>query len=237
MKLHHWPFAALFACVGAAAWAGPPYDTDDPEPTDTGHWEIYAFGQGDRADGETESAAGVDLNYGALPGVQLTATVPLDFASNTRAAFGDLEFGVKYRFVHDEAAGFQVAAFPRAILPTAPRRFGTGRVQLRLPLWAQQEFGRWSLFGGGGVTLNPGAGNRDYWQFGLALTRDVSPRLSLGGEITHETADAIGAGGTTALGAGAIYRLGGPFSLLASGGPSFGRDDGVHAYLALGVAF
>jgi hypothetical protein len=69
------------------------------------------------------------------------------------------------------------------------------------------------------------------------LTREVSPRLSLGGEITHETADSAGAGATTALGAGAVYRLGGPFSLLASGGPSFGRDDGVRAYVARGLAF
>ena len=32
-------FAALLA--PAAAWAGPPFMTDDPEPTETGHWEIY----------------------------------------------------------------------------------------------------------------------------------------------------------------------------------------------------
>lgn len=237
MKRLRWPFAVALACAGGVAWAGPPYDTDDPEPTEPGHWEIYAFGQGDRADGETEGATGLDLNYGALPGVQLTATVPVDFASGTHGAFGDVELGVKYRFVRDEAASVQIAAFPRVILPTAPRRFGTGRVRMLVPLWAQKDFGPWSLFGGGGITFNPGAGNRDYWQFALALTRDVSPRLSLGGEITHETADEAGGAGATSLGVGAVYRLGGPFSLLASGGPTFGRDDGVHAYVALGLAF
>ena len=44
MKLVH--FAALaLAGSATAAFAGPPYLTDDPIPTDTGHWEIYAFGR------------------------------------------------------------------------------------------------------------------------------------------------------------------------------------------------
>ncbi len=77
------------------------------------------------------------------------------------------------------------------ILPTASRRFGTGRVRLLLPVWAQKDFGPWSLFGGGGYMINPGAGNRDFWQSGVALTRAVTPRLSLGGEIAHEGPDAV----------------------------------------------
>jgi len=28
--------------------AGPPFLTDDPEPVDLKHWEVYVFGQGDR---------------------------------------------------------------------------------------------------------------------------------------------------------------------------------------------
>ena len=59
---------------------------------------------------------------------------------------------------------------------TRDRRFGTGRVRLLLPMWAQKDFGPWSLFGGGGYMINPGAGNRDFWQSGVALTRQVTPR-------------------------------------------------------------
>ena len=41
-------FAALvLAGVAAPAVAGPPYLTDDPVPTDTSHWEIYAFTGGE----------------------------------------------------------------------------------------------------------------------------------------------------------------------------------------------
>jgi hypothetical protein len=34
--------AALAATV-SRAWAGPPYVTDDPEPTRTGGWENHLF--------------------------------------------------------------------------------------------------------------------------------------------------------------------------------------------------
>lgn len=33
--------ATLGLLAPATAWAGPPFLTDDPEPTETGHWEIY----------------------------------------------------------------------------------------------------------------------------------------------------------------------------------------------------
>ena len=233
--------AGALALLGAAATAGPPYAADDPEPTDTGHWEIYAFGAGAADHGMVEGAAGLDLNYGPAPNVQLTATLPLDYAfdGRTRAGTGDVELGLKYRFLHDARAGFSIAIFPRVILPTAGHRFGTGRAQLLLPVWAQRNFGPWSLFGGGGYTLNPGAGNRNFWQGGLALTRTVNPRLSLGAELAYQGPDEAGARGTLAVHGGGIYRLGGPFSLLLSGGPDFARGGGTSAdfYAALGLNF
>lgn len=153
---------------------------------------------------------------------------------------GDLELGVKYRFLHAERSGVDVAVFPRLILPTARRGFGTGRVALLLPVWAQKDFGPWSLFGGAGYTINPGAGNRDYWGGGLAFTRTVTPRLSLGAEVTRQGPDARGGHRTTGLGLGGIYKLGGPFALLFSAGPSFEhgrRGAAANGYVALGINF
>jgi hypothetical protein len=237
--------AAGLAWWAGAAAAGPPYVTDDPEPTDLGHWEIYAFAGGTSVEHGYEGGVGVDLNYGLVKDVQITATLPLEVAHSggaagpgTRAAAGDVEIGVKYRFLH--GAGLDVAAFPRVILPTAGKGFGSGRVALLLPVWAQRDFGPWSLFGGGGYTINPGAGNRDFWQSGAALTRTVSPRLSLGGEATWQEADAIGGHSETSVGLGGIVKLGGPFSLLVSGGPVWQhhvRQTQYRAYAALGLAF
>jgi len=227
------PFAA------PSALAGPPYATDDPEPTDPGHWEIYAFTSGTRVTGLVDGQTGLDLNYGAVPGVQLTATLPLAFATGQGAGTGDLEFGVKYRFLHKEAAGVSFALFPRLIAPTANHRFGTGRAQFLLPLWGQKDMGHWSLFGGGGYMLNPGRGNRDFWTGGVALTREIGSRLSLGGEVTREGPGAVGDHATTNLGLGGSYRLRGPFALLFSAGPGFSQGTGTqfHAYAALALNF
>ncbi|MBA2920495.1 hypothetical protein GON01_02170 [Sphingomonas sp. MAH-20] len=241
MRIRVRALVALVALPGAA-WAGPPYVTDDPQPTDLDHWEIYAFGAGQRAHGSWDGAAGLDLNYGGLPGVQLTATLPVDLShdsSGTHAGGGDVELGVKYRFLHREAAGLDIAVFPRVILPTARRRFGTGRAQVLLPVWAEKDWGRWSLFGGGGYTINPGAGNRDFWQGGAALTRTVSERLSLGAEATLEGPDAVGGHAVAGLGVGGVFRLGGPFALLVSGGPIHEHHGptGWRGYAALGINF
>ncbi|MEO7177959.1 MAG: transporter [Allosphingosinicella sp.] len=236
--------APALAAFGSAAVAGPPYDTDDPEPTELGHWEIYAFAAGARAHGNIDGTVGLDLNYGPIDDVQLTATLPVSLTheagGRTQAGPGDVELGVKYRFFHSEKAGFSVAAFPRVFVPTAGRRFGSGRVGLLLPVWAQKDFGPWSVFGGGGYTINPGAGNRNYWQTGLTVTRAIGDRLSLGVELTHESADAIDGHSATRLGFGGIRSLGGPFSLLVSAGPTFEhrtKPVQFHAYAALRLSF
>ena len=233
--------AILLGLLPGWAWAGPPYDTDDPEPTDLRHWEIYLFGAGARSGGAFDGSAGLDLNYGAVKDVQLTATLPIDFTRGpgARTGIGDVELGVKYRFFHDDAAGVSIAAFPRLILPTSGRRYGSGKTAMLLPVWAQKDVGKWSLFGGGGYMINPGAGNCGYWQEAIAVTRDVSPRLSIGGEATHRGPDTIGSRATSTIGLGALWRIKGPLALLASAGPSFAghKGDRYHAYLALGLNF
>lgn len=229
------------ALLPGAAFAGPPYDTDDPEPTDHRHWEIYLFGAGARSGGAFEGSTGVDLNYGVVQDVQLTATMPLDFTRGigARTRVGDLEFGVKYRFWYDESAGVSIAAFPRIILPSSGKRYGSGKTGVLLPIWMQKDVGKWSVFAGGGYAINPGAGNRNSWQIAGAVTREVSSKLSLGAEATHRGPDSIDGRPTTTLGLGGTYRLKGPLSLLASAGPSFGGREGdrYHAYVALGLSF
>lgn len=234
---------AALAFMGAAApaIAGPPYLTDDPVPTDTGHWEIYAFASGEGRRSALDQDAGFDLNYGAVEGVQLTATLPLSFShaphEGWRSGTGDVELGTKYRFIDDKAAGFSAAIFPRVILPTASRSPGE-KMRLLLPLWLGKDFDGTSLFGGGGYMLNPGAGNRDFWQVALALTHDVTRNVSMGAEIARQGADTIGGTPQTRAGVGAIVRLSEHQSLLFSGGPTWadGRT-GYHFYGALGLNY
>ncbi|MFL6763598.1 MAG: transporter [Sphingomicrobium sp.] len=241
MKVVGW--VAAFA-LGAAvpAFAGPPYQTDDPEPTELGHWEIYNFVTVDGRNSELDGEGGLDLNYGGAKGLQLTATLPIAFSrsrqSGWRAGSGDLELGAKYRFVNDEKRGWQAAIFPRAILPTSAKDLGGKRVRFLLPLWVQKDFGSTSLFGGGGYEINPGAANKDFWQASVAVTHDIGNTLSLGTEVTWRSADTRGGESSTGVDVGLIHKLGGPYSLLLAGGPNFsGGQTSYHSYAALALNF
>lgn len=235
---------AAFTLASAAtpALAGPPYQTDDPEPTELGHWEIYNFigvdGRGEMIDGE----GGVDLNYGAAKGLQLTATLPVAFsrdaADGWRLGRGDVQLGAKFRFFNDEVNGWQAAVFPRVILPTSARGLGGNRVRVLLPLWVQKNVGKTSLFGGGGYELNPGPGNKNFWQAGVAVTHEFTSKLSLGGEAYWQSPDMRAGSDSSGVDVGLIHKLGGPYSLLLAGGPRFSTGHtGYHCYAALGLNF
>lgn len=228
----------------AAAWAGPPFLTDDPEPTETGHWEIYApLVDAEGRGGAFSGAAGVELNYGAARNVQLTVELPAAYdhdASGTTWGAGDVAVSVKYRFYHDERRGLSIAAFPGVTLPTATKGLGADRVTGFLPVWVQKDSGPWSVFGGGGYAINPGAGNRNYATGAIAVSREVTQSLTLGVEAERKGADTVDGAATTSLGLGAIYRLRPPVRLLASAGPTFedkGGGTGFHAFLAVGLDF
>jgi len=229
--------AKAVACMAALGWAltplsalaGPPYLTDDPQPTDPGHWEIYNFAQGAVADGVLQGEAGLDLNYGAAKDLQLTAVLPVGFyddrgvsAAGLRTGTGMIELAVKYEFLHQRDGSWtpDVSVFPRVLIPTE-HNFGYSRANLFLPIWAEKDVGPWSIFGGGGYELNPGPGARNFWQGGLAVNREVNRRLQLGVEVYGQTADAAVADGYTALNAAAICKLTAHWSLLGSAGPTW----------------
>jgi len=234
-------FGVAALLVAAPAVAGPPFITDDPEPTDTGHWEIYAFGDGQAEGSSMDADTGLDLNYGVVRDVQLTATVPLSFehepGSTWRGGTGDLELAVKYRFLDEEKNGISAAFFPRVFLPTSTLRSGE-RIQLLLPLWAQKDFGSTSVFGGSGYEINPGPGNRDFWQEGAAVTHDFAPGFTGGVEIAHQGPESDGGTSETDAGAGVIVHLSGIASFLASAGPTWtDHRTGYHFYVSLGLNF
>jgi len=42
-------------------------------------------------------------------------------------------------------------------------------VQAFLPVWMQKDVGDWTVYGGGGYWINPGAGQKNWWFTGLAV--------------------------------------------------------------------
>lgn len=218
--------AQMILCTTPAA-AGPPFMTDDPEPVDLGHWEIYGFTAGSHVRGNTGGTlAGVEVNYGAAPNLQLHLIAPLAFDrpgdGTIRAGMGDLELGAKYRFItpDDDDSFPQIGTFPLLEVPAgdAQRGLGSGEVKAFLPLWLQKDFGHWTSYGGAGYWINPGAGNRNYWFAGWLLQYQFTPSLALGAEVFHETADTLGGGDMTGFNLGGIYDFSEHYHLLFSGG-------------------
>lgn len=219
----------LWLSAPEVAHAGPPYVTDDPEPTDHGKWETYGFASGTTYRQAGEGEGGFDINYGGAKDLQLSAVVSLAYArdpgSPAHVGVADTEIGAKYRFLHQRDGSWMpdVALFPKVDLPTAGRRFGRGRVGFSVPLWIQKDLGPWSLFGGGGWTYNPGADSRNYTFGGVALTRQATKRLAVGGEVYRQTADAVDTRSSTGLGLGATWQVASKWSIIGSGGPLVGH--------------
>ena len=237
-----WLIGATLLAAPMAAWAGPPFMTDDPEPTETGHWEIYGpLVEGEGRGIDFEGSTGVEINYGPAPNIQITVGLPIAFAHDSNGmkwGAGDAAVSAKYRFYHDDKSGLSLAAFPGLTLSTATSDMGAGRVTGFLPVWIQKDSGKWSVFGGGGYAINPGESNKDYWTGGIAVSHEVTDRLLIGLESDRSGAETIGGSGSTSLGIGTTYRLKAPFRLLASGGATFddgGGPAGFHFFVALGL--
>jgi hypothetical protein len=210
--------SVLLALLAEPALAGPPYVSDDPEPTDNGHFEIYTFDNGINTRAGTTGEAGIDFNYGAAPDLQLTATLPAGYADTVgdrmRIGPGNVELAAKYRFLHQDTFGLDVSVFPRMFLPSGSDSIGDNHVSLLLPIWVQKDFGKqWSAFGGGGCTFNE-VRAADFCEAGAVLAYQVLPKLQIGGELFHQTADSQGTPASTSLGIGRRYDVTDNYHLL-----------------------
>jgi len=212
-----------FAALSGIADAGPPYESDDPEPTDFGHFEIYLFANGTNTRDSSSGAFGIDFNYGATPDLQLTAVFPVELENPSGASslsgLGNIELAAKYRFLHQADAGWDVAVFPRLFLPSASAQVGEKHISLLVPVWLGKDWGSWSTFGGGGCVIGRSGDSQNYCLAGWALTRAVARNLNLGAEIVHQTPDTRGGHASTGVGAGLLYDLNDSFHLLAYAGP------------------
>jgi hypothetical protein len=217
------------------ALAGPPFLTDDPEPVELRHWEFYLASQWTVA---RRAGSGtlphVEVNYGALPGLQLHVIVPATIAWQSgepvQYGIGDIELGAKYRFVEEGKWRPQIGTFPLVLLPigSKARGLGAGTTQLFVPIWIQKSFGPWTTYGGGGLHL---ASGDDDVIVGWLLQRKLTEKLTLGAEA-YFTVPTSGAAMETQINLGLIVDFTEMHHLLLSLGPAFGADPGGQGYLA-----
>ncbi|GAC1310548.1 MAG: hypothetical protein NVSMB21_18630 [Vulcanimicrobiaceae bacterium] len=221
------------------AVAGPPYVTDDPEPATYRSFEFYLAPQFVRSGASASgSAPTVDINYGLLREVHVTAALPLAFSRSepgpTAIGVGDAQLGVKYRFVRETPRLPQIAFYPSVSISTGASTtgLGSGAVQTFLPLWAQKSFGPSTVFGGGGLHLDPSVGHRTWWYAGAVVTRALSRDLSVGAELYRTTPVTWDGRGTTGASLGVTRAFGELHTLLFSLGRSYGDGVGFSAYAA-----
>jgi hypothetical protein len=225
-----------------AARAGPPYLTDDPEPVEFRHFEIYLASMARHVAGATSGTGPhLEINYGVVPDVQLHAIAPVAWVrdgAGTRVGYGDTELGLKLRFVHETASVPQIGIFPLVEVPTgnAARGLGNGQVQVFLPLWVQKSVGNWTTYGGGGVWLSPGSAHR-VWGFAGWQAQYQFGRASLGAEVYWTSPADAGAGHEVGFNVGTVIDATEHHHVLASVGRDLLGPVVVQGYLAYQLTF
>jgi hypothetical protein len=233
-----WILVFMLASV-MSAYAGPPFLTDDPIPVDYHHWEFYTFAAGDRT-GSSNSVSGpaIEINNGVAPNVQLHLVVPDQFASSpgmSAHGLGDIETGVKYRFVQETKTTPAISTFPLIELPTgnSNQGLGNGRTWFKLPIWLQRDSGSWTSYGGGGYAINSAPGQRSYWFGGLLVQTNLSQKLTLGSEVFLTGAQTSDTRETSICNIGGQYNFTPDFSLLFSYGHSIQGQGNTVYYVSL----
>lgn len=231
-------FLLLAGIFPAAAWAGPPFVTDDPEPVEYHHEEFYISSQyANNKGGQDGTLPHFEFNYGVLPDVQFHLLVPIAFVhpndGSTVYGLGDTEVGVKYRFVRETDTLPQVGTFPIMHVPTgdSDRGLGNGHVPLFLPIWVQKSRGQWTTYGGGGYWNNPGKDNKNFWQLGWLVQREITKAITLGAEIFYFGKDSADGRDQTGYNVGGIFNMGEEHHILFSGGSDLSGDNRLSLYL------
>ena len=243
VRLLHFLNIVLLFCA-SQLFAGPPFFTDDPAPVEYKQSEFYIFSTYDGTkDGKSIGFPAFEYNYGVLPDMQLHIVAPLVFDAPsgmpTMYGIGDVELGVKYRFIQETEYMPQIGTFPMAELPTgdASRGLGNGQTWWRLPIWIQKSWDEWTSFAGGGYVINHAEGEKDYSFGGWELQKDLSEKWTLGGEIFAREKDTVDGAATALLNFGGFYKFSPDFNLLFSAGNSISGENHTVGYLGLWWSF
>jgi hypothetical protein len=233
-------FLAIVSAFMETAFAGPPFLTDDPEPVPFKHWEFYIFSTIDDTRQNTNATGpAFEFNVGALPNLQVHLVLPMAYASLADGpkayGLGDIEFGLKYRFIEETDHRPQVGIFPLLEIPTGDddRGLGNGKAWGKLPLWFQKSWGPWTTYGGGGYAINPAPEARNYFFGGWLLQRDFGEKLTLGGEIFAQGRSSDDTRSFAVFNLGGFFKITPNFYLLFTGGHTFAGGRHTIGYLGL----
>jgi len=229
----------LFIMNIQQANAGPPFNTDDPQPVELHHWEYYISTINTfRSEVSTGTSPHIEVNYGLVTDVQIHLIIPLNYNYSRQNGFNigyaTTELGLKYRFVHETKEMPQIGTFPILEIPTIINsEFGNGKAQLFIPVWAQKSWGKLTTYGGAGYWINPGVNNRNWLFTGWEVQYDFSPVIMLGGEVYYHTPDIIGSNRVLGFNIGGSINASEKFHVIFSAGHSLINVSFTTTYLGL----
>jgi hypothetical protein len=117
---------------------------------------------------------------------------------------------VKWRFLSNEQSQFQLGIYPQLLLPTGDhaRGLGEGRPALVLPLLAQKNWEKWTLYGNVGFWWQTAAETRDYVYAGAVLECEMNERLTLAVELFGNSPKERDERSDVAFNVGGVWKLG-----------------------------
>jgi hypothetical protein len=230
--------ACFFADILAAhAQGGPPMITDDPGTPGDGQWEINAAYQEDRtALVRQRSLPHIDLNYGlgdhiqlkyetgylvvsGVGGIDSVGSVSGSGSGGTRRDLDDSLLGVKWRFLDQDKAKFDVSMYPQLDLVNSNRSVRRGVAEsgpnLLLPIEVAHAFGSFTLVSEVGYQYSSEIPNE--WVAGVLGAFEVTKQLELMAEI-HSASEHFLTGGDLVVNVGLRQEIVGHLKLIAAAG-------------------
>jgi len=230
----------LFFIVSfSSVHAGPPFNTDDPEPVEYKHWEFYISSINFlQSRFKTGTLPHFECNYGLIPNVQVHILMPLNYtlAQNKDFNYGyaNTELGFKYRFLNNKEKSLQIGTFPIFEVPTVNNKnLSNNTVQVYLPLWLQKSWDKLVTYGGGGYWINPGINNRNWLYAGWELQYDFSEFVTLGGELFYHSAQTAESKSFVGFNFGGFINFNQKFHCIFSLGHSISHDNAYTSYIGL----
>lgn len=188
------------------ALAGPPFETDDPEPVECHHVEIDVA---QARQGEPASSGYLwEVDYGPTQNVE----------TSIGGQPGEIELGSAIRFIPETVKTPQVGFLPAVVVKN------DGKKEAFLPFWAQKTIEKWTFFGGGGVSHGT--------EFtGVSAMRNFQSGSSLGLELYHENQRDPTVSAAPRVGLAWVDQLGPSRALMIWGGRPLERGSNLLFYI------
>lgn len=202
--------AFVWASAASPAQAGPPYETDDPEPVACHHLEVDVAQARQGIDAGTSPTYEVD--YGPTQNIELSVA----------GQRGELQLGSALRFISETKSRPQVAFLPALTFHS------DGTKETLLPIWLQKTVKQWTAFGGTAVSQSSTFS-------GIALIRNFRSGSSLGAEFFRESPRHAAPDPVLKFNLGYTAQLDETHALMFSAGRAFGSAPRFTFYLGYQV--